>query len=85
MALHMEIGSELLGNRKTLDLEVSSIKFVTDSGQTMFEVGYGTDGKSIEIRGVDSCKVGRVIYGSALEIRPNVSNSITVSVRRFGE
>lgn len=62
-----------------------SVRFVCDDDRVMFEVHVGTDGKSIEIRAVENCKVGGILYSSRLLIEPNVSNSITVSVARYDD
>jgi hypothetical protein len=62
-----------------------SVRFVAEDGRTMFEVTAGDDGRSIEIRGVDVCVVRGVMYASLIDVRPNVSNSVSVMARRYDE
>lgn len=49
----------------------------------MFEVSAGDDGRSLEIRGVEVCKVKGVLYDSTLLIKPNVANVITVETNPY--
>ncbi len=56
-----------------------SVRFVCDDGRTMFEVRIRKDGKSLEVRGVDTAVVNGVLYGTALCVLPHVTNSITVA------
>lgn len=61
------------------------VRFVAEDGRTMFEVTCGKDGHSIEVRGVNCCKVGGVLYSDTILIRPNAANSITVSTPEYDE
>ena len=79
--LHIETGHKITRDAQTID--ANGVRFVTENGQTMFEVDIGEDGKSIEVRGVDSTKVEEVRYGSKLAACPNASNSLTVRVCRY--
>jgi hypothetical protein len=81
MSLQIETGHPVQGNVKRLTERM--IRFVTDDGRAMFEVIACPNGRSIEVRGVGSTKVGGVIYTESLDVRPNVSNSITVMVRPY--
>lgn len=67
------------------DFEVSarSVNFVDDNGRVMFSVKPGSDGLSIEIRGVDTVIVGGVAYGNRLAVCPESSNALTVSARPY--
>lgn len=58
--------------------DFKAVRFLTDDGRPMFEVSIGSDGRSIEVRGVDTYKFDGVIYTEALEIRPRYANSVEV-------
>ena len=81
--LHIETGYKITSNAQRID--ANGVRFVTENGQTMFEVDIGKDGKSIEVRGVDRTKVDEVAYGSNLAACPNASNSLTVRVCRYSD
>ena len=66
-----------------VDVPGDRVVFVTDDGDEMFEVRIGKNGKSIDIRGIDDCRVNGEIYSCALDIKPHVSNSITIAVRPY--
>jgi hypothetical protein len=83
MALHIETGHPVTADVKKLDAKV--VRFVTDDGRCMFEVTAGTDGRSIEVRAVETAKVGGTIYKNLLDVRPNVANSVTILTRRYDE
>ena len=83
MALHIETGHPLTVDVKKLDAK--AVRFVTDDGRCMFEVTTGKDGRSIEVRAVETTKVGGAIYESLLDVRPNVANSVTILTRRYEE
>ena len=83
MSLHIETGYPVTADAKRLG--ATTVRFVTEDGRGMFEVSAGKDGRSIEIRGVGAAKVDGVIYSERLDVRPHVSNSITVMVRPYEE
>ena len=60
-----------------------SVRFVAEDGLTMFEVSSGSDGRSIEVRGVSTTKVGGQFYVPSLELMPQASNLITIRTRPF--
>lgn len=62
-----------------------SVRFVCDDGRTMFEARIRKDGRSLEVRGVDTAIVNGVLYGTALCVIPNVTNSITVAAIPYDE
>lgn len=81
MAMRIETRHEASG-----DIEIvrgNRVRFVAEDGLTMFEVVAGKDGRSIEVRGVDTCKVGDVVYSNALDIRPHVSNLVEIRAREY--
>lgn len=84
MTLHIETGHPLTGDDAKW-LEVGAVRFVTEDGRTMFEVKAGKDGRSLEIRAVDTTRVDGVLYAGLLDVRPIVANSIRVFVRRYDE
>jgi hypothetical protein len=52
--------------------------FIAEDGRTMFEVRTGDDGRSIEVRGVDVCKVNGVLYEGRFTVRPMASNAVDI-------
>ncbi len=76
-------GSTHMGNEQIHDFD--SVRFLAADGRTMFEVSANKDGRSIEVRGVEVCKVGDQLFSEQLVIRPRVGNCITVSTMLWGE
>lgn len=76
MTLHIESGHPYMADVK--NVAGNFVRIVTEDGRTMFEVTVGKDGRSIEIRGVECCKVDGAIYAEQLSIQPNSSNSVTI-------
>lgn len=74
----MKIQTEASVRSEAKPVPGKGVDFVTDDGRTMFCVTIGSDGRSLEIRSPDICKVDGVLYGSGLLVKPNVSNSITI-------
>lgn len=64
-------------------LDARFIRFVTDDGREAFEVRPGKDGRSVEIRGIDTFFVNHVAYGAALTVAPEVSNFVIVQAREY--
>ncbi len=84
MTMKIWIGDNWLGSLVTEQaVDHPSVRFKAEDGSTMFEVVVQNDGKSIEIRGVESCFVGGTLYNNRLLIKPNVSNSIQVTVEPY--
>ena len=81
--MHIETGHALRGNIEKI--ESNSVRFVAEDGLTMFEVSVGDDGRSIEVRGVDSCKVDGVMYAGSIDVRPKVANCVDVCARRYDD
>jgi hypothetical protein len=65
------------------DVPGDRISFRAADGSTLFEVRSGKDGKSLEIRANDCCKVGGVLYSTRLMILPHVTNCVTVTVQEY--
>ena len=59
------------------------VRFLADDGRAMFEVRTGKDGRSIEVRGVESYKHDGTIFTEELEVRPRYSNSVEVRSVRY--
>ncbi len=64
-------------------IDAQRLDFVAEDGRTMFQVWIGKDGHSLEVRGVDVCKVAGVIYDSRFAVEPNASNAITIRAVRY--
>ncbi len=74
-------GSEFL--KTATPVKGDEVRFIAEDGQEMFQVRIGDDGRSIEIRAVDCCKVGKILYSHRLTVSPNVANQNTVSVHPY--
>ena len=81
MAMRIETGHAVSKDAHLVDSD--RVRFVAEDGRTMFEVVAGKDGRSIEVRGVDTCKVGDQVYSNALDIRPHVSNLVEIRAREY--
>lgn len=76
------------GHSVTKDVQLvdsDRVRFVAEDGRTMFEVVAGKDGRSIEVRGVEACRVGGVMYSNAFDVRPQVTNQVTIRAREYGD
>ncbi len=65
--------------------DFKEVRFLTDDGRPIFEVRIGADGRSIEVRGVDSYKHDGTIYTEALEIRPRYANGVEIRTLPYEE
>lgn len=81
MPLKIETGHPVSGDVKPV--EGNRIRFVAEDGQTMFEVTAGKDGRSIEVRAVDTCRVDGVLYNGIIEIHPLCGNSIEIRTQKY--
>ena len=59
------------------------IRFVNQDGRCLFEIRIGRDQASIEVRAVDTHKVGDVIHDGVLFIHPISSDLITLSTPAY--
>lgn len=57
--------------------------FYAEDGRQMFEVCVGKDGRSLIIRGINTCKVGDKLYSAYLQVEPQAANSIAVRTREW--
>ena len=53
------------------------VRFVAADGRTMFEVRPSGD-SGIEVRGIDTYRVGSVLYDHTLSVEPSATNTIFV-------
>lgn len=83
MAMKIQTGHRM--THDVADVDAHSVRFCADDGRTMFEVRCGEDGRSIEVRGVDCCRVGDVLYSELIDIRPKSANSVLVRVREYDD
>jgi len=63
-------------------IEGDRVRFITDDNRVMFEV-HAIDDGAIEVRAVESCKVGKEIRLAALLIEPKVSNVIEIRTQKW--
>ena len=59
------------------------VRFVTDDGRTIFEVTCGKDDHSIEVRGIETFKVGKIVYDGCIDIRPQCANAVAIQARPY--
>jgi len=60
------------------------ISFLAEDGRVAFEIVALDDGRSIQVRGVDTIKrPGGKLCSSNLLIKPEVANTITVSLEDY--
>lgn len=81
--LQIETGHAMTGDVAKID--ATRVRFVAQDGRTMFEVSAGLDGKSIEVRGVETTRVGGVLHSERLAICPTVSNHIVIRACLYDE
>lgn len=74
--MKIQTGHKLTGDVKPI--EADSVSFIAEDGRAMFEVMVGKDGRSIEVRGVQCCRVDGTLYAEGLIIRPICSNVVVV-------
>ena len=81
MKLRLETGHPVTKDVK----EVASdrVRFVAEDGRTMFEVIGNKDGRSLEVRAVDTCKVDGILYAGTLEIVPKCGNVVIVRTEKY--
>ncbi len=75
----IETGHDLLNNVEIV--KGKSVRFVTDNGETMFEVSWNDDGKSIDVRGCSESWHGNKMYMPLLDLRLNCANVVNVRAR----
>ncbi len=81
--MKIETGHSVSKDARVVDSD--RVRFVAEDGRTMFEVVAGKDGRSIEVRGVETCLVNGVLYSSMIEIRPQVTNQVTIRAREYDD
>ena len=82
-AMKITTGMKLMKDLKPV--EGDSVSFRTGDDREMFKVRIGKDGRSIEVRACDACRVGGVNYSTSLVIEPQVTNAITVRTKRHND
>jgi acyl-CoA thioesterase len=81
MSLRIETGHPVTADVVKLDAQF--VRFVTDNGRCMFEVHACRDGRSIEVRCVETTKVDGVIYNNLMAVEPDSSNGVTIRTRLY--
>jgi hypothetical protein len=66
-----------------IELEDGHAKVYAEDGRQMFEVCAGKDGRSLTIRGINTCKIGEKLYSAYLQVEPNAANLISVRTREW--
>ncbi len=83
MSLSIETGHPLTKDVQRIDGK--SVRFVDKDGRTMFEVYCCADGRTIEVRGVESSKHAGVIYDNTLSILPKSGNVVHIQQIPFDD
>ncbi len=83
MPMRIETGHAVSKDAQLVDAD--RVRFVAEDGRTMFEVVAGKDGRSIEVRGVETCRVDGVLYSNAIDVRPQVTNLVTIRAREHDD
>ena len=74
--MKIEAGAYWAG--KAINVPGDRVRMIADDGRTAFEIAVvGPD--TLEIRGVDTYKVGGLLMSSSISVRPKVSNVVHVS------
>jgi hypothetical protein len=81
--MKMFTGHQMTNDEQHIDAR--EVRFVTDDGREAFAVRMGADGKSVEVRGIDTFKVNGELRGSTLQAIPRSSNVLTIEARRYDE
>lgn len=79
--LRIESGCRIMGDVKPVDGD--SVRFVTEDGRTMFEVGINKDGRSIEVRGVEVTKHEGELYDCWLSVSPRTANTVIIRTEKY--
>lgn len=74
--MFIQTGHKVTADAKTV--KGKAVSFCTDDGRVMFEVRILSDGKGLEIRGVEDTKHGDVVHSNMLIVKPRYSNTIDV-------
>ena len=67
----IETGHKIMADVQVVkdgDKDAQKVRFVTDDGRTMFEVGWNEDGRSIDVRGVRMFIGYLSSYGRAMTV-----------------
>ncbi len=81
--MKIETGHPLTND--VVELNAKYVRFVSDDGRAAFEVSIGDDGRSIEVRGVDTYKVDGKLYCERFVVRPRASNSVDILSCEWGD
>lgn len=81
MTLHIESGHPVMADARRVSGD--KVRFVTEDGRTMFEVGVGRDGRSIEVSGVETTKHDGQIYDCWLLVQPIGANRVTIRTVKY--
>ena len=68
-----------------IELDGGHVNFYAEDGRQMFEVCADKDGRSLTIRGINTCKVGDTLYSCYLQVEPQAANAIAVRARPYEE
>jgi hypothetical protein len=75
------IGNKLMGPAPE-ELPVNRVSFIAEDGRAMFEVCILNE-TTIEVRGVNVCKVADKMYQETLMIQPRAANQVWISTKEY--
>lgn len=83
--MKIKTGHRMIGEVKTID--AAFLRFVCDDDEerVLFEIRIGSDGRSLEVRAVDTFVSEGELYSNRLRIDPVVSNVVRVSTIPYEE
>lgn len=64
-------------------LNKDRVTFVAEDGREAFEVRAGKDGRSLDVRAVETFFIAGVAYGSRIQVVPHVSNHISIEAKEY--
>lgn len=65
--------------------DLGDVEAIAPDGRVLFGIHRGKDANSIEVSGIEVCRIEGELYGTRLELRPIVANVIKISAVRYDE
>lgn len=75
------IGNKLL-DQEVKELGTDRVNFVAQDGRELFSVSI-LDETTIDIRGVNVCKIDGNLYTEVLQIEPRAANSVWIRAKQY--
>lgn len=65
------------------EIDAREVRMMADDGHEAFAVRPGADGRSVEVRGIDTFFLKKVAYGSTLQAIPRATNVLVIEAREY--